>query len=200
MAKKNEQAQSVEETEVIGGPEAPEDMRPQSDSVEGYWEDEKSAILCIPRFARVFDGNIVKERPSLLIVVELTAPTTVSLKIEGEDEYDVFTAEKGRMVGVWGKPGMRAIKDLCGVEVWMKRSGVKNTGKGNPMITYDIRAKQLGTRIPITEDTRDYSEGVPTFLEDGYGKRARRGGNAQPQPQPRPRNNQEDVADDEPPF
>jgi hypothetical protein len=145
---------------------APEGFNTQSDDVVGYWDSDVCPILCIPRTAKVFDGNIDAEKPSILLIVELAADCPVRLKKEeGVEEGETIVAKKGDMVGIWGKPGMRAIRDLGGVEVWMRQAGEKDTGKPNPMKLFDVKAKGKGSRIVITEDSRKESKGVRTFLD-----------------------------------
>jgi hypothetical protein len=145
---------------------APEGFITQSDDVVGYWNPEEAPIRCIPRTAKLFDGNIEKSKPSILLIVQLTAPCVVNLKKEeGEVEGEKFIAKIGDMVGIWGKPGMRAIRDLCGVEVWMRMSGEKDTGKPNPMKLFDVKAQGKGTRIVISDDTRKESKGVKTWMD-----------------------------------
>jgi len=146
--------------------DAPEGFVTQSDDVVGYWNPEECPIQCIPRAAKIFDGNIEKSKPSVLLIVELTAPCIiVTKKAEGETEGERFVGKPGDMVGIWGKPGMRAIRDLGGVECWVKYTGEKDTGKPNPMKLFDVKSKSKGRRIEISDDSRKESKGVKTFLD-----------------------------------
>jgi hypothetical protein len=145
---------------------APEGFVTQSDDVVGYWNPEEAPIRCIPRTAKIFDGNIEKSKPSILLIVQLTAPCIVNLKKEeGESEGEKVIAKVGDMVGIWGKPGMRAIRDLGGVEVWIRLSGEKDTGKPNPMKLFDVKASAKGSRIVVTDDSRKESKGVKTWMD-----------------------------------
>jgi len=145
--------------------QAPADFAIQSDDVVGYSAFEKAPIRCIPRSVKMFDSNMDKSKPSILIFCQLTAQCVVSLKKEdGASEGQLMIANKGDMVGVWGKPGMRSIRNLCGVEVWIKHTGEKDTGKPLPMKTFDVKAAGRGTRLPV-EDNRKDSKNARTFMD-----------------------------------
>lgn len=169
MAKKNNT--SNESTETLS-PEAaeqfarltstlgaPADFDKKGGDLVGFWDSDLTPIQCIPRSVKLFDGNIEAEKPSILMTVELTKPAGV--RPPKDDGSAPFVAPTGSLVGVWYKPGMKAIRDLCGVEVWMKQEGEKDTGKPNPMKLYEITWKVNGTRIPVTEDLRDKSKPIP---------------------------------------
>jgi len=147
---------------------APSGYHIQSEDVVGYWDSSVSHIHCIPRSARMFDGNIESSKPSILILVELLDDCEgVRVKKErGEDEGELVGGKKGDLVGIWAKAGMRAIRDLAGVKVWMAENGEKDIGKPSPMKLYEIKSPTKGTRIPVTEDTRRDSIGTRTFLDN----------------------------------
>ncbi len=146
--------------------EKPDGFIIQSDDVVGYWDPEECPIRCIPRTAKVFDGNIERTKPSVLILAELTMPCVLNLKKEvGESEAEKIIGKKGDMVGIWGKPGMRAIRNLCGVEVKITATGEKDTGKPNPMKLFSVESATRGTQLLISDDSRDKSRAVKTFLE-----------------------------------
>lgn len=136
---------------------APEDFDKKGGDLVGFWDMNLTPIQCIPRGVKLFDGNQDKEKASILITVELTRPAACR-PTKDEENGAPFAAPPGSLVGVWYKPGMKAIRDLCGSEVWMKLSGEKDTGKQNPMKTFDLTWKVNGTRIPVTEDLRDKSK------------------------------------------
>lgn len=145
--------------------QAPSEFTIQSDDVVGYWAFEQAPIRCIPRSVKLFDSNMDRAKPSVLIFCQLTAPCVISLKKEdGATEGQLIIANKGDMVGVWGKPGMRAIRNLCGVEVWIKHTGEKDTGKALPMKTFDVKSASRGTRLPV-EDNRKDSKHAKTFMD-----------------------------------
>ena len=82
--------------------------------VVGFWNPDMGEIHCIPRAAKLFDSGLNKSRPSTLLIVELVEPCgAITAKDEDDDAQPVVTA-KGDLVGIWGKPGMAAIKSLCG--------------------------------------------------------------------------------------
>jgi len=142
---------------------APEDFTLKGGDLVGFWDSDLTPIQCIPRSVKLFDGQIEPEKPSILLTVELTKPCAV--RPPAQEGGAPFAAPPGSLVGVWYKPGMKSIRDLCGVEVWMKQEGEKDTGKPNPMKLYDITWKVNGVRIPVTDDLRDKSK--PISRPDG---------------------------------
>jgi hypothetical protein len=144
--------------------EAPADFDKKGGDLVGFWDSDLTPIQCIPRSVKLFDGQIEADKPSILMTVELTKPAAVR-PTKDDESGEPFAAPAGSLVGVWYKPGMKSIRDLCGVEVWMRQEGEKDTGKPNPMKLYDITWKVNGTRIPVTEDLRDKSK--PIAKPDG---------------------------------
>lgn len=134
----------------------------QSDDIVGYWNPELCPILCIPRSAKLFDNNIDSKKASVLIIVELAERCIVEgKKDEGAEK---FIANKGDMVGVWGKPGMKPIRDNCGVVTKITLVGEKETGKPNPMKVFKVESRSKGARVPVIEDTRDESRDCNTIF------------------------------------
>lgn len=135
--------------------------------VDAYWDIERSAIRFKPMSVKLFDGNIDKKKPSILILGITTVPTMLYNKTDEEDsderEYKKYPA--GTKVGVWYKPGMKQIRDRCGVDCYLKMTGEKDTGKPNPMKLFELVADSETYRIPIIEDSRDKSKGEKTDFD-----------------------------------
>ena len=132
--------------------------------VVGYWNsDGEIPITGIPeRGVVAIDSGIDKTKPSLLMKIKATLPTIVA---DQDDNENVCKA--GDLVGVWFKPGMRDIRTLAGVEVTIARnpSKDKDTGKGNPMKAFEIRASGTGDLLRLTEDRREKSRGAKTVFD-----------------------------------
>lgn len=149
-----------------------------SSDIQGTWDsdDPSNPIICIPKYAAVGDGKkFDKSKPSLLIFVELVHPCRVNVKSDNEDSEPVTEmAPKGALVGIWGKPGMRDMRDFCGQTILIVRDPKKDKdiGKGNDLKGYRIgHTTQPDKRIPILTDRRDASKGTRCFLDpEGYGK------------------------------
>jgi hypothetical protein len=142
--------------------EAPEGFTKQVGDIVGTWV-RCSPIQGFPRSAKLMDSRIDDSKSAALILWEITAPCIIDV----EGEYKL--AEVGSMVGVWYKAGMRSVRWLRDVEVWMKENPAemwKDVGKGNEMITFDIRAPKRGAPMLVLEDFRD---GSAPFI-DGSGK------------------------------
>lgn len=139
---------------------APETYSERGGDLVGFWDSELTPIHCIPRSVKLFDGNIDKDKPSILLTVELASPCGCRPPKDSEAGEEPFVAPVGSLVGVWYKPGMKAIRDLCGVKAFITESGEKDTGKPNRMKLYKVESEETGTRIPVTEDTRDESKPI----------------------------------------
>jgi hypothetical protein len=83
----------------------------------------------------------------------------------GEDE--VVECKRGDIIGVWYKPGMSAIKQLGGVKVFLYPTGEIDTGKPNPMKTYDVLSRTKGTELQVSQDGRKESRHVSTTFTGG---------------------------------
>lgn len=139
---------------------APKGYARRSLDIEAFWVPEKGPIHGEFLGAKLFDSGIDASKPSTLFIVRLTDPCFCTDK---DDE--IFTKNPGDIVGVWGKPGMKGLKNLFGVPVWMALTGEKDIGKGNPMKVFDIQSPKPGTAMPILEDMRERSKGAKTFLD-----------------------------------
>lgn len=140
---------------------APAGYEEQSTNVIGFWDIESGPIHCIPRYAKLFDGNLDKTKPAILIFAQLVDAIEVT---SSEEEDETVQAAVGDLVGIWGKPGMAPIKNLANVPVFMYLNGEIDTGKPNPMKVFKVMAKEKGGRLPISEDLRRKSKHVATFL------------------------------------
>jgi len=136
-----------------------------SGDIVGYWDYKKSAIRCIPRSVKMFDGNIEPNKVSCLVMVELTQPCLVYTKEDSESEPVLVRAPIGQTVGIWYKPGMRAIVNKEGIDCYIKRNpekdkitnNMKTVKDPNPMKAFLVIAGPGGTKIPIIEDARNES-------------------------------------------
>lgn len=139
---------------------APEGFIEQTDDVVGFWDGDKGyPIFFVPEAATLHDSGQDPTKTSILIKGRLVEACEVYLG----DEIDL--AEPGDMVGVWAKPGMKAIRDLGGVQVWVRQTGEKDVGKKSPMKTFGVFSKTKGQPIPVVGDYRDKSKGVRHMLE-----------------------------------
>lgn len=160
-------AAKVEEIVSFEDMQIPEGASEITGDIVGYWDFEKSAIRAIPRGVKMFDGQLDSTKVSCLIIAELTQPCPTYVKDEEDDENYIYTVSPvGQMVGIWYKPGMRAIVNKAGVDVYIRQEGEKDTGKPNPMKKFKVFAGPGGTKIPIIEDTREDSEDVLTVFHD----------------------------------
>jgi hypothetical protein len=142
--------------------------------VVGFWNPDLGEIVCIPRAAKLFDSNLDEQKPSTLLLCELTEPCSAILAKDEDDDAQPVVTKAGDLVGIWAKPGMTAIKSLCGVPVLLqydrnadgtvKTKAMKKKGM-NPMKLFDVQSASNPMRtIPVLEDARKASAGVDTLL------------------------------------
>jgi hypothetical protein len=142
--------------------------------VVGFWNPDLGEIVCIPRAAKLFDSNLDERKPSTLLLCELVEPCSAILAKDEDDDAQPVTTKVGDLVGIWAKPGMAAIKSLCGVPVLIqyeraedgsiKTKAMKKKGM-NPMKMFDVQSASNPMRtIPVLEDARKLSAGVDTLL------------------------------------
>jgi len=139
----------------IDPPAVPEGYKKRTTELVGFWNMEKGPVHFIPKFARVFDSDIENSKPSILLIGDSVGGNPIMAK-DGEEK----TASDSQPIGIWYKPGMSAVKDLAGVKVFMYITGEQDTGKPNPMKTFDVLSKQDGQTLFITEDYRKKSTHV----------------------------------------
>lgn len=127
----------------------PEGYAEQSGDIVGFWAPELSpTIHFIPTEARAFDSKLEKKKSSVLVLGTLKDAIPL---IRNDEEV---AGKAGDIVGVWYKPGMKAIRDLAGTPVFMFASGELDTGKPNPMIVFKVFAKSKGQTLLLGEDFR----------------------------------------------
>jgi hypothetical protein len=136
-------------------------LKRRSSDIKGFWDHEQGPLYFKPMTAKVFDGQkkIDNRKPTILIIGECLGP----VKCKDKDG-NVKELQKGDIVGLWGKPGMRDIRGSKGVAVMLKYTGEKDIGKAKPMKTFDVYSADGGTPLQIEQDSRVYSASVDTWL------------------------------------
>lgn len=167
MSKKNRsnEAETPHDAPKATNGGAPAGYEKQSEDVAGYWVPKDGPIHCIPRGVKLFDGNIEANKPAILIFADLVDALDVSRKADEGNDKETVRAEAGSRVGIWYKPGMKPIRNLAGVKVWMAFAGEKEIGKPSPMQLFDVRSAGKGNPMPVTEDTRKKSARVVTDFD-----------------------------------
>lgn len=166
MTKKPAQANNQPNDDFFDIP-IPDDLDIVTGDIEGYWDEERSAIRFKPLSVKLFDGNVEAKKPAILVIAELTQPCPVKFRASKNDDWEERMCKAGEKVGIWWKPGMKPLANKAGVECYIKLNPEEkwiDTGKPNPMKTYDTRAAKGGKRIPVSEDTRDKSAGETTLF------------------------------------
>jgi len=144
---------------------APAGYAEQTGDITGFWDDSLSpTIHFIPVEVRAFDSQLDKNKPSMLVIGKLVDAIPLSSGKTGK----TVEGKPGELVGVWAKPGMRNLKNLAGVRVFMYDSGeTLATGKVNPMRVYKVLSKDKGAELLVTDDKRKQSRGAKLFFELG---------------------------------
>jgi len=116
-------------------------------------------IHFVPEEATVSDSKLEPHKQSALIRGVLVDSCEALLNADGEQ----VVGKAGDRVGVWAKPGMRALKRLAGAKVFMFADGELDTGKDNAMQLFEVASATNGTPLPV-EDKRKQSRGLGSWL------------------------------------
>jgi hypothetical protein len=154
---------------------APKGYQDQSTDVAGFWNpDLAPAIHFIPFGVKLLDANLAtKKAPkaSYIILGRLVDGAMLQTK-EGEEQVPV-EGMPGDIVGIWWKPGMKAVLHHTGHKVWMTPNGEKDVGQPSPMKLFQVLSPDSPRTdlIPILEDNRDVSASLPTPFDVRRGAR-----------------------------
>lgn len=139
----------------------PKGFKNQTQDIVGYWDEEKNDQLnWIPRTVKLFDDNLDKSKPAILIIGELTAEC--GLKVKEDGDMEKTTGAAGDVIGVYYKPGMRSLMNLCDAKVCMWQEGERNIGKPSPMKLYEIGSPGPNKKFVVIVDEREHSAHVKT--------------------------------------
>lgn len=157
MAKKKKEREAVvNEAALKAAQEAiPAGFEEQSADIDGFWDptNPQSPFLhFVPMECRLSDSSIDRKKCSQLVIGKLVKPCELSTS-----DGVVVDGQPGDIVGVWAKPGMVALANLCGVEVYMYLDGYKDVKKASPMTTFAVMSRKRGEKIPVTRDSRVFS-------------------------------------------
>jgi hypothetical protein len=159
MAKKKNTEKTRKVPPTIDPSLIPEGYQERTDDVKGFFNEEYGSIHFVPVEVKAMDSSQDAEKASGLIFGRLLSPCMLATKV-GEETVPV-QGEEGDIVGVWYKPGMRAIRNLAGEAVFMFLSGHKDVGKQNEMGVYTIMSQGQGAPLPLAEDLRKASASKP---------------------------------------
>lgn len=126
------------------------------------YKEGDNLIFFVPIDVILMDSNLKKNDVQALIRARLTKPCRVKTSVKNGKE--IIQANKGDMIGIWYKPGMRNLATCAGAECQMYQEGSTDTGQPSEMLDFRIGKKtgQQGKKLPIAEDRRDKSvnEGI----------------------------------------
>lgn len=192
MSKSKRQRQQAEKKEPMTQNKAPvqsqyqlpEGYEDASADLVGYWDMERPIHL-IPLYITLSDSKIEPAKTSVLVHCRAVDDTKV-LKDEETGEY--VEVRKNDLVGVWYKPGMKAIATCKDIPVYLFQDGELDTGKPNPMKVFKVGIKPGSRRepLPILADYRKTSKRNAIPVQ----------GLAAPTQQERRRRRDEDFGDD----
>lgn len=139
----------------------PADYVEQSTDIIGFWPGQ-SPIHMVPLNVKLLDNKIDSRKTSVLITGRLVDNCDL---IDSDDQP--ILGKKDDLVGVWYKPGMKAIVELGGVKTLIIPNGEKDIGKGSPMKLFRVLSKTKGSRLPIEADYRTTSKNDITPFTTG---------------------------------
>lgn len=162
---KDTKASAPQSTSIPGAQMTPpEGLKKLATDIAGFWDEGGfdrpggqwtggTPIYCKILFARevIPTSGPSKGKTKRYLVVGLLAPTQL-LERKGSQAAPARVANKGEIVGLWVTPGLSDLNSKGGCKVWVLLNTPdkwKDTGKGNPMKTYDIRAEEGGTAVKV---------------------------------------------------
>lgn len=148
------------------------DYESKADDLKGFADPRKGKVHIKLLHANAIDNGSEKSKPSVLLIGELL--TRRGLSKDGE----AVQGEPGDRIGIWYKPGMAPALKHAGVPMVIEHTGQTDTGKPQPMNTYDVRTKGDGLELQLVGDYRKDSRGAKLPLES-WNKPAK-SGSAQP--------------------
>ncbi|HEY3493812.1 MAG TPA: hypothetical protein VGK73_03970 [Polyangiaceae bacterium] len=171
---------TTDQTKPVEWTEAPEGFEESaSGDLEGYWDPASPGrgkdglgggqkfglgpITFTPLHVTVSDSDIDEEKSSTLIHCRLEAAAVLRPADKNNKEPREFPA--GTLFGIWAKPGMKPLKTLAGVKVWMANGQkqadgtvlyFKNINRPSPMVVFTIKWPKgaEGKKLRILEDHR----------------------------------------------
>lgn len=132
-----------------------------SGDVVGFGDPDVAPVEFIPEHAVLTDSTIDPTKTSVLVIGRLAADCMLYM---GDEDIE---GTAGDLIGIWGKPGMKGLRDAAGVPVFVVLSGTKAMKESfkQDMKLYTVVATQKGGRLPIEADYRDKSKNARNFLE-----------------------------------
>jgi hypothetical protein len=156
MSKKSKLDKAIETVDPdkrkLAEEHVPAGYEEQSSDVVGFWQQDGDAIHFIPTECRMMDSSLDKTKTSVLVIGKLVD----GVDLVTSDDEDIY-GEPGMIVGVWAKPGMAALANLCGQKVYMYLDGYKDTGKASKMAQFAVLSRAKGAALAIARDTRVHS-------------------------------------------
>lgn len=163
----------AEETKTPMAPrhfDTPQGYEKKTSDLVGFWKQDGGPVHFQPLYAKAFDSGLDERKATVIIVGHAIGDKNECVDAEQED----VTPKAGELIGVWYKPGMAQIKTLAHAQVFMYMSGEKDTGKPNPMATFEIAAKGKGGILYLQDDFRKKSLNVSIPFESKQAIRAAR--------------------------
>lgn len=144
-----------------GTKEAQRDPKYWTSDAHGFRKGS-APIVFTPIDCVLSDSKLEDHKTSTLLFGKLERPATLKSATE-DGGYQTF--EKGSLIGIWTKPGMKPLQQLSGAQVYLRNGQevngklvfFKDIGKPSPMVQFDIRHKGTGKALPVREDRRDKS-------------------------------------------
>lgn len=133
-----------------------------SSRAEGFWDEDKGVpVYGTLLFAREITPKTGPSAGKLkrYYLVELLADTWLAENKERKQPERI--GHKGEVIAVWGTTGNTDLNRAQGAKVWIKKNPPDkfiDTGKGNPMKTYDMRIVGKGSPVQVIKFNEDPAE------------------------------------------
>ena len=146
-------------TNVPKGVKIPANYTRATTEIAGFWSEKIApSIHFIPLSVTLSDNKQDANKVKIIVLGTLVDPC--ELAIAGGQTVE---GKVGETVAIEYRPGMSAIKDLCGVKCVMYQEGTTPIkGRMLPMKNYEILRSGVGRPLKVSSDFRKNTKGLKT--------------------------------------
>ena len=144
---------------VPKGVKIPANYTRATTEIAGFWSEKIApSIHFVPLSVTLSDNK--QEANKVKIIILGTLVDSCKLAIAGGQTVE---GKAGETVAIEYRPGMAAIKDLCGVNCLMYQDGTTPIkGRLLPMKNYEILRSGVGRQLKVSSDFRKNTKGLKT--------------------------------------
>lgn len=128
----------------------------RSEDIVAFLNVDQEPVHFTPRGVKAIDGPSEPQKSAFIIYGDYIGGPCL------DDAGLPVTPKEGARVGLWYRPGMRAIAGQSDVDCFIYLKGERDTGKVNTMKLYSVSTRVRGGPLLLTEDLRKQSKDQPS--------------------------------------